>query len=172
MASPSRNKIYVLLIAILLISNLALVAFLVMNRQERQKPRGGGSPKSFMSTALRNEAGFNEEQIKKFEALADSHKKEIRPLFEELNRSKINFYRMLNEDNVPDSTLKNAADEIGRRQETLDLTIFSHFQSIQQLATPEQQPKLDSLIQKVVKKMISPGRRGGRSDTARDKKSN
>jgi hypothetical protein len=171
MASPSRNKIYVLLIAILLISNLALVAFFVMNRQERSKQHSG-SPKSFMSTALREEAGFSEDQIKKFQALANQHKKEIRPLFEELNRSKINFYKMLNQGNVPDSTLKLAADEIGQKQEAVDLAIFSHFQTIQQLATPEQQPKLDSLIQKVVKKMISPGRRGGKSDSARDKKPN
>ena len=171
MASPSRNKIYVLLIAILLISNLALVAFLVMNRNEKPKQHGG-SPKSFMSTALRNEVGFSDDQIKKFESLADQHKKEIRPLFEELNRSKTNFYKMLNQEKVSDSTLKIAVDEIGRKQESIDLAAFSHFQSIQQLATPEQQPKLDSLIQRVVKKMISPGRKGGKLDSARDKKTN
>ncbi|HKP31910.1 MAG TPA: periplasmic heavy metal sensor [Chitinophagaceae bacterium] len=171
MAAPSRNKIYVLLIAILLISNLALVAFFVMNRSEKSKPRDN-NPRSFMSTALREEAGFNEDQIKKFQTLADQHKQEIRPLFDELNKSKINFYKMLNQGNVSDSVLRNAADEIGHKQETVDLAIFSHFQSIRQLATPEQQPKLDSLIQKVVKKMISPGRRGGKPDSTRDKRSN
>jgi len=172
MAAP-RNRIYVLLIAILLVSNLAMVAFFVLNRQQRPK-RENNSPRSYMEQSLKSEVGFTDDQIKRFDTMADGHRKAVRRLFEDLNRTKENFYKMLSQGNVPDSTLKTAASEIGRKQETLDLAIFSHFQSIRSLATPEQLPKLDSVLQRVVKRMIAPPRRPGdkKQDSSRDKRPN
>ena len=158
MASVSRNKIYLLLIGILLLSNLALVAFFVFNRpgkKEVKRERPGG----YMKEALKNEVGFNDQQLARFEDMAAKHKEQMRPLFEDISKTKESFYKLLTQPGTPDSTLNISAREIGERQRLLDLKIFTHFQNIRELCTPEQQTKFDTLVQRVVHKMIFPMRK-------------
>src|ERR1700730_16785931 len=159
MASLSRNKIYGLIIAILLLSNIALVAFFVLNKPERKfilRDRPG----SYMTEALKKEVGFNPQQMTQFEQMASEHRQQMRPLFEEMTRTKENFYKLLSQPPVPDSVLNAAASAIGEKQKLIDQKIFMHFQNIRQLCSPAQQPGFDSLIQRVVHKMVFPMRRG------------
>jgi protein CpxP len=170
MPSVTRNKIYVFLIGILLLSNLALVAFFVWNQPPRKEVHRD-RPGSYMQEALKNDVGFTDEQMTRFEAMATQHRQQMRPLFEDITQTKESFYRMLAQPAVSDSQLRRAAEQIGEKQELIDLKIFTHFQSIRQLCTPNQQPQFDSLIQHVVHKMIFPMRRGdGRKDSAAVKK--
>jgi periplasmic protein CpxP/Spy len=165
MASISRNKIYVLLIGILLLSNLALVAFFVFNRPEKKEVRKE-KPGSFMKEALKSEVGFDDQQMTQFEQMSGEHKQQMRPLFEDIGKTKENFYRLLTQPGTADSLLNNSAREIGDKQKHIDLKIFMHFQNIRQLCTPEQQPKFDSLIQRVVRKMVFPMRKSeGKKDS-------
>jgi protein CpxP len=166
----SRNKIYIFLIGILLLSNLALVAFFVWN-QPAKKEVHRDRPGSYMQEALKNDVGFSDEQMTKFEAMASQHRQQMRPLFEDISKTKESFYHMLTQPAVSDSQLNLAAEQIGEKQEMIDLKIFMHFQNIREICTPNQQPQFDSLIQHVVHKMIFPMRRGdGRKDSAAVKK--
>ena len=170
MASPTRNKIYVFLIGILLLSNLALVAFFVMNKPEKKEVRRD-RPGSFMKDALKNEVGFSEEQMAKFEEMATQHKQQMRPLFEDIAKTKEGFYKMLTQPGIPDSVLNSAAKEIGEKQKLIDLKIFMHFQNIRGLCQPNQQPQFDTLIQRVVHRMVFPMRKGeGKKDSVTLKK--
>jgi len=170
MASISRNKIYVLLIGLLLLSNLALVAFFVLNKPEKKEMRRD-RPGSYMKDALKNEVGFNENQMTQFELMADQHRQQMRPLFEDISKTKEAFYQMLTKPATQDSLLNSAAKEIGEKQKLIDLKIFMHFQNIRQLCTPAQQPMFDSLIQRVVHRMVFPMRKGGeKKDSATLKK--
>ena len=165
MASSSRNKIYVFIIGILLLSNIALVAFFVLNKPEKKIVHRGDRPGGFMKEALQKEVGFNEQQMAQFEQMAGQHREQMRPLFEDIASTKENFYKLLAQPSVPDSTLKAASFTIGEKQRQIDIRIFRHFQNIRQLCTPAQQPGFDSLIQRVVHKMVFPMRRG---DNIRD----
>ena len=159
MASSTRNKIYVFIIGILLLSNLTLVAFFVLNKPEKKfihRDRPGG----FMTEALKKEVGFNDQQMAQFEQMAGQHREQMRPLFEDITRTKENFYKLLTQPAVSDPVLDSAASAIGEKQKQIDLRIFRHFQNIRQLCTPAQQTGFDSLIQRVVHKMIFPMRRG------------
>ena len=159
MASVPRNKIYVLLIGILLLSNLALVAFFVANKPEKKEVKRE-RPGGYMKEALKNEVGFDEQQMAKFEDMASKHKQQMRPLFEDISKTKESFYKLLTQPGTPDSILNISAREIGDKQRLLDLKIFTHFQNIRELCTPEQRPKFDTLVQRVVHRMIFPMRRG------------
>jgi len=159
MASTARNKIYVLLIGILLLSNLALVAFFVANKPEKKEVKKE-KPGGYMKEALKNEVGFDDQQMATFDDMAAKHKQQMRPLFEDISKTKESFYHLLTQPATPDSLLNSAAREIGEKQRLLDLKIFTHFQNIRELCTPEQRPKFDTLVQRVVHRMIFPMRRG------------
>jgi hypothetical protein len=169
MASVSRNKIYVLLIGILLLSNLAMVAFFVANKPEKKevrRERAGG----YMREALKSEVGFNEGQMESFEDMAARHKQQMRPLFEDIGKTKEGFYQMLTQPGTPDSVLNSSAREIGEKQRLIDLKIFNHFQNLRALCTPEQRPKFDTLVQRVVHRMVFPMHRGeSRKDSTQSK---
>ena len=166
----SRNKIYVSLIGLLLLSNLALVAFFVMNKPEKHEIRKD-RPGSYMKDALKNEVGFNEQQMATFDQMADQHRQQMRPLFEDISKSKEAFYQLLMQPQTSDTALYEATKQIGEKQRLIDMRIFTHFQNIRQLCTPTQQPAFDSLIQRVVHKMIFPMRRGdSHKDSAAVKK--
>jgi len=166
----SRNKIYVSLIGLLLLSNLALVAFFVMNKPEKREVRRE-HPGSYMKDALKNDVGFTEQQMAEFDKMADQHRQQMRPLFEDIGKTKESFYKMLSQPQTADTVLNQAASQIGDKQKAIDIKIFTHFQNIRQLCTPEQQPAFDSLIQRVVHRMIFPMRRGdSRKDSAALKK--
>ena len=155
----SRNKIYVSLIGLLLLSNLALVAFFVMNKPEKREVRRE-HPGSYMKDALKNDVGFTDQQMAEFDKMADQHRQQMRPLFEDIGKTKESFYKMLSQPQTADTVLNQAASQIGDKQKAIDIKIFTHFQNIRQLCTPEQQPAFDSLIQRVVHRMIFPMRRG------------
>jgi len=166
----SRNKIYVSLIGLLLLSNLALVAFFVMNKPEKREVRRE-HPGSYMKDALKNDVGFTDQQMAEFDKMADQHRQQMRPLFEDIGKTKESFYEMLSQPQTADTVLNQAASQIGDKQKAIDIKIFTHFQNIRQLCTPEQQPAFDSLIQRVVHRMIFPMRRGdSRKDSAALKK--
>jgi len=166
----SRNKIYVSLIGLLLLSNLALVAFFVMNKPEKREVRRE-HPGSYMKDALKNDVGFTEQQMAEFDKMADQHRQQMRPLFEDIGKTKESFYKMLSQPQTADTVLNQAASQIGDKQKAIDIKIFTHFQNIRQLCTPEQQSAFDSLIQRVVHRMIFPMRRGdSRKDSAALKK--
>ena len=166
----ARNKIYVSLIGLLLISNLALVAFFVMNKPEKREIRRE-HPGSYMKDALKNDVGFTDQQMAEFDKMADEHRQQMRPLFEDIGKTKESFYKMLSQPQAADTVLNQAARQIGDKQKAIDIKIFTHFQNIRQLCTPEQQPAFDSLIQRVVHRMIFPMRRGdSRKDSAALKK--
>ena len=166
----SRNKIYVSLIGLLLLSNLALVAFFVMNKPEKREVRRE-HPGSYMKDALKNDVGFTEQQMAEFDKMADQHRQQMRPLFEDIGKTKESFYKMLSQPQTADTVLNQAASQIGDKQKAIDIKIFTHLQNIRQLCTPEQQSAFDSLIQRVVHRMIFPMRRGdSRKDSAALKK--
>ncbi len=155
MAPAARNKILLFVIGILLLSNLAMVIFFVTKDPERKPERRG----SFMSDALQKEVGFNQDQMASFEKMAAEHMKQIKPLFDDLKKTKESLYKLLNQPDVPYSLVDSITTQVGEKQKAIDLRTFSHFQSIRQLSTSEQRPKLDSLLQKAVRRMIGLAKR-------------
>ena len=161
----SRNRVYVLLIALLLISNLALVGFFVLNKPDRKPDMHRGSPSSFMRESLKKDVGFNDQQMAAFDSAIQSHRAQMRPIFEDITKTKENYYQLLSQPNTPDSVLNAAASVIGEKQKQIDMKIFAHFQNLRGLCTPDQRPAFDSLVQKVVHRMIVPMRRSDKPDS-------
>jgi Spy/CpxP family protein refolding chaperone len=146
----SNNRSYLFIIFILLVVNIAMAWFFFWYKPARRE-----RDRIDIAEMLKKEVGFNEEQLKQFEVLYKQHHENLKPLFDSVRKAKEQFYQLLLQPQVSDS-LKNAkAVVIGEKQQALDMAVYNNFLEIKKLCTPEQQPKFDSTLQQVVKRMIS-----------------
>jgi periplasmic protein CpxP/Spy len=151
----SKNKILLFVVAVLLLTNIAMLVYFTGIKRPPQ--RGGrGERQGPVTGFLQNEAGFSKQQMDVFDSLKKEHRLAIKPLFDDLGKSKDDFYQLIGNSAVPDSVLKAAAAEIGKKQVALDLQFFQNFQSIRKICTPEQQIKFDSLMPAIASKMMKP----------------
>jgi periplasmic protein CpxP/Spy len=157
MSNESKNKILISIIAILLLANIGMLIFF-----EGIKKHGGkdnndaGKVHSGITDLLKKEVGFSDTQLAQYKTMRKEHWDKMKPLFDEMNNTKTRFYNLLDDPSVNDSLLNNMADSIGIRQKNIDLQIFHHFKEVGNLCTPEQQPKFDSLVVRVIKRMTTP----------------
>jgi hypothetical protein len=155
-----NHKVLLVIIGVLLVSNIWLLYSYVWNRKtspphktEKQDVR------EMIRKKLREDIGFTPEQLTKYDTLRARHFETINPMFEELKMAKDSFFHLVYQQNVPDSVVKAYANRIGEKQEAVDLKTFNHFRSIKAICTADQQPKIDSFIQQVVKRINGNGGR-------------
>ncbi len=154
----SNNKILTIAVVLLLVANVALVAFMVMKKDKGgAKHAGKGDPAEMMAKEL----NMTEEQKKEHKLLKEEHLKNIKPLFDSVRVAKTAFYNLLKDSTVSDSTLNVYSQRIGEKQFAIDKLTFAHFKRIRNLFTAEQQPKFDEFVQKMMQR--------GRRDSAANK---
>ena len=152
MDSVTKNKSLVTIIIFLLITNIAmLIFFLALNTNDQKGTRNQNG----MADALQNDVGFSKEQLDTYQSLRKDHFNKIHPLFDELRKSKMDFYTLIYNPQISDSSLNAAADLIAEKQKTLDMQLFRHFKMVQNICTPGQLQKFDTVIKKVFVRMIA-----------------
>ncbi|HSC37046.1 MAG TPA: periplasmic heavy metal sensor, partial [Chitinophagaceae bacterium] len=142
--TPARNKTLVAIIAVLLLSNITMLLYFVVWKEGGKPGHGDNKRRSPMTEFLQKDIGFSPQQLATFDSLKQRHFAALRPLGEDLGRSRDSLY-LLAAKNPGDSVLQSAADAIGRRQSALELRLFENFLQIRHLCTPEQLPRFDSL---------------------------
>lgn len=148
MNSVSRNKILLSIIAILLITNIGmLIFFLRCNRQPVEEKRKG------FTERLKTEVGFTPQQLEIFEPKKKAFWDRMRARFDEIKKTKEDFYYQMYDPSIPDSVIARKADLIGDQQKELDLQVIRHFKDVRTMCTPEQLPKFDSLLPAIIQRM-------------------
>ena len=158
MNQTAKTKSLVTIIIFLLITNIVmLVFFIFLSKPADRKPRNHET--NGMYTSLQNEVGFSKEQLDKYQLLRKEQMEKVKPLFNEVRNAKKDFYALIYSSNVPDSLIKADADAIAQKQKTLDMQMFSYFKNIRNICVPDQTQKFDSVIKKVVVRMVGrPGK--------------
>ncbi len=152
MDAVTKNKSLVSIIIFLLITNIAMVIFfLVLNSSSHRPSRNQNG----MSEALQKEANFSKEQLDTYQSLRKNHFNKIHPLFDDLRKSKMDFYTLIYNPQVSDSSLNAAADLIAEKQKNLDMQMFKHFETVRNICTPDQLQKFDTVVKKVFTRMIA-----------------
>ena len=167
-----NNKVLVFIIGVLLLSNIAMLYFYLTKKNCEDKPKEPNKPRGeFMVDKLKNEVGFNDSQIAQYREIRAKHKEGMKPMFDDIFNAKDSLYKLLVQPQAPsDAVVKHYLEEIGNKQEIIDQKIFNHFLTLKQLCTPDQIPRYDSTIQKVIKGMINPRWGGGGHKKNDDKK--
>jgi len=155
----SSNKILVAAVILLLIANVALVVFIMTGKTKHAEK----SKKPDPAEVMYRELNMSEEQQKQHKLLKDEHFKSSKPLFDSVRAAKTAFFALIKDSTVTDSTLTAYSNRIYQWQSVIDKRTFAHFKRLRNMFTPEQQPKFDSFIQKMMQR--------NRKDTA-DKKPN
>jgi periplasmic protein CpxP/Spy len=151
MTTQSKSKILITIIGILLIANIALVSFYFLTRPVAKKGLRADRA-AMISTFLKNDLGFNQEQLKQYDSLSSQHRITIKAMFDEIRKEKENEFKQLTRDNFSDSSINNTATLFSAKQKEIEITMFKHFKDIRNICTPQQQPKFDSLFYKMLNK--------------------
>ncbi len=146
----------IFLVVFLLLTNIGLLFyFTAYNKPEpkaaKTEKRGPG-----ITAFLQNDLGFSKQQMVELDSLKKQHRAAIKPLFDELGKTKDNFYQLIGKPGISDSTLQAAANEIGKKQAALDLQFFQNFTSLRKLCTEQQLIRFDSTMPSLASKMMQP----------------
>jgi periplasmic protein CpxP/Spy len=151
----SRNKVLLTIIAILFVTNIVMLVLFLRMSPNLQEPKKLG-----FTEKLKNQVGFSPEQMAIFEPKKKVFWNSVRARFDEIKKTKEDFYNYMYDPTVPDSVLEAKAETIGKQQKELDLFVIRHFKEIRTLCTPEQLPKYDSLLPPLIERMTArPGRK-------------
>src|SRR5690606_10200280 len=150
--SISKNKPLIFIIAILLITNIALLVFF-LNYSKPEKPGDKGTRGGMVSATLKKDVGYSDEQIGEYKKMKEEQFKTMRPIMDDIRKSKDSLFRLLGSATAEDSTVDQLAGDIAMKQKEMDLLAFGHFKTIRSHCTPDQLPKYDSMVVKMIRKM-------------------
>jgi len=147
MKPQSKNRLWVLITAVLLLANIGLLAYIVWGRQPAKKMQERGK---FMAAFLKNDLGFTDEQMKKFDSLRNSHRENSKSMFDEFRAAKSKNLRELGEAGFSDSAIIRTASLTAQQQQLLEVQMLTNLKSIRELCTAEQRIKFDTGYYKVM----------------------
>lgn len=154
----NRSKVFLSIIAILLVANIAMLTFFLM---KKDYGRDGKRPdrKAMIADFLKKEIGFSQAQLHQYDTLSDKHRENIKKMFDSLHSSKDNQFKQLTAGGFSDSVINSVANQSAATQKMMELQMFSHLKAVRMLCTPEQMPKFDSLFVKVLNRRGGEGRK-------------
>ena len=153
----NRSKVFLTIIGILLVVNIALVSFFLLKKDTKREKHP--DRKAIIANFLKTEIGFDTAQLQQYDTLSNRYRAYMKKMFDSSRITKDNQFKELTTANFSDSAMNNIADRSAAFQKVMELRTFNHFKKIRLLCTPEQQPKFDSLFDKVLNRRGSEARR-------------
>ena len=142
------SKTYSIAVILLLLINLGLVAYLVIENSSHKK----SSDKPDTAELFAQKMGLTKEQRAKAKEMREGYFKVIRPMADSLRAVKVAFYSQVNSGIATDSLLDNYQSRINDWQRKINKQTFDHFRDVRAMLTPEQQPKFDEFLQKMMQR--------------------
>jgi len=150
-----NHKLLLLIIGVLLIANIGLLYFFVFNKPGKPHRPTEIDMHDQAIKKVKTEVELNDEQTVAYDSLRSQQFRNMKPLFQDLTKSKEDFFALIYRQGVSDSVVNSYASRIGEKQMALDISTFHYFQSIKDLCNEEQKPKMDSFIKQIVKRIIN-----------------
>lgn len=158
MSTTSNTKrILLAAVLILLLANAVLV-YLFMNRGHEPK-RGRSGREAAMTAFLKEQVGFDAQQMQQYDSLSKQHHEKVKAAFEEMRNNKSQLLKELGAAGFTDSAINLAAGISAGKQKEMELNMLQHFAAIRKICKPGQLPKFDSLFYQVLAKKEE-GRKG------------
>ena len=157
--NQNRSRVYLIIIAILLVANIGMLTFCLQKKAPEKQQAGWPDRKTYISNFLKNEIGFNQDQLVKYDTLSKMQRERVGAFFEKLRTGKNMQFKELVAGNFSDTTIERLANQSATTQKTMEVNMFNHIKSIRLLCTPEQMPKFDTLFVKVFNRRGGDGRK-------------
>ncbi|MFN0082931.1 MAG: Spy/CpxP family protein refolding chaperone [Ferruginibacter sp.] len=141
----SSNKIFIIVIALLLIANIVTLTMLLANKKPYAEDR-----KNTMRNYLKTEVGFTDAQLNAFDTVKTKHRAEVKIMFDEIRLNKQHNLKRIGLDNFSDSSVKVAAFYAATQQQHLETKMLNHLKDIRNLCTPAQRANFDTGFYKIM----------------------
>lgn len=156
-----NNRWITLITFLLLTANIGTLALLwtkYENNKRKEGRPGPPPPNGQVFEFISNELNFDSTQREAYRQLRDKHQDGKKPIEENIQKAKDDLFSLLKKGKVDSSEIWAAAKRASEATMQMDLFTFEHFQKVRGLCNTVQQPKFDSIIKDVLKK-IAPKRR-------------
>jgi protein CpxP len=151
MTTKPNNKLLLLLIGFLLVTNVAMLLFF-MNSRPTERKGMRAERKAMMTSFLQNEIGFSQQQLTQYDSLTEQHKRTVRAMFESARKDKESQVKQLTADNFSESSINGLSTVAAAKQKEMEVEMFTHFKNVRNICTPAQLPKFDSLFYTMLNK--------------------
>ncbi len=156
MSTQIKSKLYLLIIGILLVTNMAVLFFFLRDKDEKKGGNHGADRGAMMKNFLQKEIGFSEKQLQQYDTLSSQHRENMKAQFDSLKTSKEEQFKELGSKGFSDSAIAGMVNRSSEKQKLMELQLLNHFARIRSICTPVQQPKYDSLFYKIWSKRKRP----------------
>lgn len=156
MKTITRNKWFLFLLGFLFLANIALLlSFFVFGERsgEEKSIRSVQSNKGYLAKELQ----LTKEQDAEFNKMKEEHFKKMKPLWEEIRKTKDSLFRQMNNPAMDDSAISAYTERIAAKNKLADEMMFRHFRELRKHCTPEQQQKFDTLVPQMLTRSGSRG---------------
>jgi periplasmic protein CpxP/Spy len=153
MMRPPRQRWLLVLVAILLITNIATLSIYWIKKPGRDGGPGRDGREKRMGQFLVDQMKFDANQEATYWKLRDSIIVIQKPVMDSIRSAKKRFFDLLNQPDASDSLLMDRSNEIADLQKKLDIVTFRHFQKVRAICRPDQLQKFDTVIKEIVNRM-------------------
>jgi periplasmic protein CpxP/Spy len=167
MIRPPRQKWLLVLVAILLLTNIATLSIYWIKKPDHNggPGRDPGNREKRMGQFMVDQLKFDTTQEASYWKLRDSMVAIQKPVMDSIRSAKKRFFDLLNQPEATDSMLSARSNEIADLQKKLDSVTFRHFQKVRAICRPDQLQKFDTVIKEIVNRM-TPFRKFNKQDSA------
>jgi protein CpxP len=148
----SKYKPLLFIILILLVANLAAIAFTYLRINKKPHREKQVDRKEMTERYLREELKFSKEQMARYEQISASNKKETDQLFDSLRVEKERRISYLQEQNYTDSAIDQVVNRTMPRQAELDRKMLMHIRNLRAICTEEQRQRFDTGFYKMMRR--------------------
>lgn len=146
-----NNKILVVLVALLLLANAALL-YLYLKKDHGPKKE---NRRNVFREQLKKDVGFSDEQMTRFEKMRDEQRRGMEPMMDSMGKLRAEMFN-LSTGNNNDSAIAGAIARLSGFQGKIDWQMVKNFRETRSICTAAQTAKFDSAMKKM---MVSGGRK-------------
>lgn len=148
MNNLTKNKWLLFLLGFLLLANITLLLsfFVFGERSAGRAPEGNRPPQPPITGFLSKELKMDAEQEAQLKALKEDRFKVIKPLWEEIRKTKDSLHNQLKNPAFTEAELAALTTRLAEKNKRSDELVFRYFQEVRKLCTPEQQVGFDTIV--------------------------
>ncbi|RYF91255.1 MAG: hypothetical protein EOO03_01790 [Chitinophagaceae bacterium] len=146
MIRPSNNKTLIVIIVALLAVNFTGLALFFSKTPASKKTSAAEQRKNAMRQYLKNECGFSAAQLVQYDTLAEQHRRNMQPYFDQLKSEKEQRIKTLAKLQFADSAIVLAVQNTIAKQQEVETGMLMHLKDVRNLCNPQQLVKFDSSL--------------------------
>jgi hypothetical protein len=148
MSTQTKSKLFLVIIAILLITNIAMLYFL-FNKDKTEGKKTLPDRNAAARDFLQKEIGFTDAQMQQYDTLAKQHREKMKLVFDDNRNAKELIFKELGSKAFTDSAILDAISKSTENQKNMEHQFYTNMLQVRKLCTAGQQPRFDSLFYKM-----------------------